>query len=198
MGAELPAGVGLTAIMVAMGRMLESQRPDRLFEDPLAERFVRQAKLDGGPPRGEAVDYVAVRTRFFDDCLLKGAEDGIRQFVLLGAGLDTRAFGVLVIKKRSSVIKRRVQPGCRPLSTLRGVATLRSVNEGFMSAARDPGFVHMPRPVAGVCENPMTLVPVLIGRSELRRAPRTTCRHRAPRTAHHRCWYSTKPLEASR
>jgi O-methyltransferase involved in polyketide biosynthesis len=33
-----------------------------------------------------------VRHRFFDDFLLAGAAGGIRQVVLVAAGLDTRAF----------------------------------------------------------------------------------------------------------
>jgi len=36
--------------------------------------------------------YVAIRTRFFDDALLTASNDGIRQVVILGAGLDARAF----------------------------------------------------------------------------------------------------------
>jgi methyltransferase (TIGR00027 family) len=36
--------------------------------------------------------YVAIRTRFFDDALLSASDDGIRQVVIPGAGLDARAF----------------------------------------------------------------------------------------------------------
>lgn len=36
--------------------------------------------------------HVIIRTKFYDDYLLAAAADGIRQMVLLAAGLDTRAF----------------------------------------------------------------------------------------------------------
>jgi methyltransferase (TIGR00027 family) len=36
--------------------------------------------------------YIGLRTRFYDDVLLEAARDGAVQGVLLGAGLDTRAF----------------------------------------------------------------------------------------------------------
>jgi methyltransferase (TIGR00027 family) len=36
--------------------------------------------------------YIAIRTRFFDDALLEATAAGIRQVVILGAGLDARAF----------------------------------------------------------------------------------------------------------
>jgi methyltransferase (TIGR00027 family) len=97
-------GLGLTAILVAAARATESSRPDRLFDDPLAEAFVAAASaaspkialaLKGSPD--EAVnqarrDSVAVRTRFCDDYLLMAARAGCRQIVLLAAGLDARAF----------------------------------------------------------------------------------------------------------
>jgi methyltransferase (TIGR00027 family) len=36
--------------------------------------------------------HAVIRTRFFDDYLLDAAADGVREVVLLAAGLDTRAF----------------------------------------------------------------------------------------------------------
>lgn len=40
----------------------------------------------------QIADYQAVRSRFFDACLADAAAAGIRQCVVLAAGLDTRAF----------------------------------------------------------------------------------------------------------
>jgi methyltransferase (TIGR00027 family) len=40
----------------------------------------------------ELTEYVAVRTRVFDDFFTSAVDAGIRQVVLLAAGLDTRAF----------------------------------------------------------------------------------------------------------
>ncbi|MGW5496985.1 SAM-dependent methyltransferase [Streptomyces olivaceoviridis] len=100
------AGVALTALLVAAERAIETRRPEGLIEDPYAEFFVRAAEtpvplpvppdeVEGGvadPVRGRGQQYFALRTRVFDDFLQDCAHrDGIRQLVLLGAGLDTRA-----------------------------------------------------------------------------------------------------------
>jgi methyltransferase (TIGR00027 family) len=91
-------GVPATALAIATQRMLESRRPDRLFDDALAERFVQAGgALDtSGFPRRDTTKnwevhrgFFALRTRFFDDYLL---EAGCGQVVLLAAGLDTRAY----------------------------------------------------------------------------------------------------------
>jgi O-methyltransferase involved in polyketide biosynthesis len=55
------------------------------------------AALWCGPTPEEPVPqgnpFLPIRTRFFDDWLKRvTAQDGVRQVVLLAAGLDTRAF----------------------------------------------------------------------------------------------------------
>ncbi|KAA2259413.1 SAM-dependent methyltransferase [Solihabitans fulvus] len=93
MTADAPTGVGATALAVAGFRALESERADRLFEDPFAADFV--AAIGGTvalePKWVGLAHHVSIRTRFFDDQLLEAAEAGCRQVVLLAAGLDTRA-----------------------------------------------------------------------------------------------------------
>lgn len=108
--------VDVTALSVAWARAAESAREDRLFDDPLAAAFVaglekRVAEVfgvgltgPGGSKPGESadpvaeeikrawLDYVAIRTRFFDDVLLEAATTGCRQVVILAAGMDARAF----------------------------------------------------------------------------------------------------------
>jgi methyltransferase (TIGR00027 family) len=93
----------MTALGVAYIRATESARPDRLFSDPLASLFV---EASGWAPAREQMsshevqngywagllNWVVVRTRFLDDLLERAAASGCRQFVLLGAGLDARAF----------------------------------------------------------------------------------------------------------
>ncbi len=97
------AGVGATSLGVAMVRAHESQRPDRLFNDHLAAAFVAaapnmfpeaRAPQDGDQKSvGAAFGMHAVfRTRCYDDYLLAACETGVRQVVLVAAGLDTRAF----------------------------------------------------------------------------------------------------------
>jgi methyltransferase (TIGR00027 family) len=84
---------------MAAARALESRRPDRLFDDPLAADFAGResfawldrmelSRLWGGPGL-----YIVVRTRFFDDFLLSSCRStGAKQIVLLAAGMDARAF----------------------------------------------------------------------------------------------------------
>ncbi|WP_432825346.1 SAM-dependent methyltransferase [Dactylosporangium sp. CA-092794] len=73
-----------SARWTAAVRARESARPDRLFEDPWAE------VLAGGADAGPDNPFLVVRTRYFDDAVT--AAGWLRQLVLLGAGLDTRAW----------------------------------------------------------------------------------------------------------
>lgn len=105
-GLDAGEGVGRTALLVAAARAIESHRPDSLARDPFAEHFVRAAPASAGwPVRPEQVPadeadplwgrlgrYFGLRTRVLDDHLLRSAHRGVRQVVLLGAGLDCRAF----------------------------------------------------------------------------------------------------------
>ena len=87
------ASVGGTAVAVAVARAVESRRPDSWFFDPLAEYVAEIAELRReDEPRPGLVCWVAVRTRFLDEMLADAVAAGIRQVVLLGAGLDARAF----------------------------------------------------------------------------------------------------------
>ena len=100
---SLPA-VSRTAIGVARVRAAESARPEPLFTDPYAAAFVDAAGSDGAAPdpatlsdeqrrwRAGIAFHITVRTRFFDDYLRQAVAGGCGQVVLLGAGLDTRAF----------------------------------------------------------------------------------------------------------
>jgi len=96
------SGVPKTALGVARIRAGESDRPDRLFDDPFAAAFVAampdafagdSSRSDDAKRVGARIAlHVVVRTRFYDDYLVAATADGIRQVVLLAAGLDTRAF----------------------------------------------------------------------------------------------------------
>ncbi|MFJ6658808.1 class I SAM-dependent methyltransferase [Streptomyces sp. NPDC091377] len=106
-GAEgVDGGVGVTALLVAAARAIETHRDDSLAQDRFAEHFVRAAPASAGwpvrshqvpggdtnPLWGRFARYFGLRTKVFDDFLLRSAGAGARQVVLLGAGLDTRAF----------------------------------------------------------------------------------------------------------
>ncbi|HZD11484.1 MAG TPA: SAM-dependent methyltransferase [Candidatus Binatia bacterium] len=83
-----------TAFWTAAVRAKESERDDRLFDDPWAADLAGPEGLAWIQQRTpDSYVGIALRTRFFDDFLQRIAhEHGIRQIVLLAAGLDTRAF----------------------------------------------------------------------------------------------------------
>lgn len=95
-------GVPKTALGVARIRAGESARSDHLFNDPYAAAFVAAMpdaysadalRSDAERVIGARIAVqVVVRTRFYDDYLLAATKEGVRQVVLLAAGLDTRAF----------------------------------------------------------------------------------------------------------
>ncbi|TRW81719.1 class I SAM-dependent methyltransferase [Mycolicibacterium sp. 018/SC-01/001] len=97
---DLATSVGATATSVAASRAAASRGPDPLLDDPYAEMLVTAVGVDHftALARGEidVVDggrqYMAVRTRFFDKALTDAAAAGVRQIVILAAGLDTRAY----------------------------------------------------------------------------------------------------------
>lgn len=106
---DLASSVGATATMVAAARAVASTETDAIIDDPYAAPLVRAVGLDffvrlidgdltpGEEDGGERdlrleTDSIAVRTRFFDDFFLNAARDGIRQSVILAAGLDVRAY----------------------------------------------------------------------------------------------------------
>jgi len=87
----------MTAKMTAAGRALESRRPDRLFDDPLAAvlagdegvRWMEEMRLPTTPVENPTI---GPRTRYLDDLVVGAASTGVRQAVLVAAGMDTRAF----------------------------------------------------------------------------------------------------------
>jgi len=99
------AGAALTALGVALIRARETRRPDRLYDDPLAAAFVDAARRDftrteEGAARWARVESLAeaffegrsAGVRLADDRVAEVVADGVTQLVLLGAGLDTRAY----------------------------------------------------------------------------------------------------------
>jgi methyltransferase (TIGR00027 family) len=96
--------VSRTAIGVARVRAAEARRPDPLFDDPYAAAFVAATGAGTSATPAEVATeeqrrwraaiafHISIRTRFFDDYLQAAVDAGIRQVVVLGAGLDTRAF----------------------------------------------------------------------------------------------------------
>lgn len=98
-------GVGTTAVAAAAARALEATRDDALVRDEWAAALVeasgRSVPFPATWPRDLSQvsplersmllgsSYLGLRTRFLDDELLEG---GLAQIVILGSGLDTRAW----------------------------------------------------------------------------------------------------------
>jgi methyltransferase (TIGR00027 family) len=94
--------VGSTSRWIAAGRALESESADPLFRDRFARElagepgFALLASMRAamGMPNAKGPEpYFSIRTRFFDDAMIAAVHgSSIAQVVILGAGMDTRAF----------------------------------------------------------------------------------------------------------
>ncbi|OMC34042.1 SAM-dependent methyltransferase [Mycobacterium sp. GA-1841] len=106
---DITESVGATALGVAASRAAETAQDDPLIRDEFAFLLVAAAgpawaQLACSEPHwiGEdpeshrihemARNYQAVRTHYFDDYFTEVTHEGIRQVVILAAGLDSRAF----------------------------------------------------------------------------------------------------------
>src|ERR1700754_1649959 len=106
---EITESVGATALGVAAARAVETARYDALIRDEFAYLLVASAgpewaQMASSDPEWLADDedfrrlhemsrdYQAVRTHYFDEYFLAAMRDGIRQVVILAAGLDSRAY----------------------------------------------------------------------------------------------------------
>lgn len=98
----MQGGASRTALGAALHRAAHQlfDRPP-LFEDPLALRIVGregEARLRNGQDRHGTWRtrglrlFIVVRSRFSEDTLAEAYRAGVRQYVLLGAGLDTLAY----------------------------------------------------------------------------------------------------------
>jgi len=88
--------VGDTAYMVAAYRAVESERPDALFRDPLADRLAgeRGRKIIANLPKAAFVGgwSVIIRTCVIDRLIETAIAQGVDTILNLGAGLDTRPY----------------------------------------------------------------------------------------------------------
>jgi methyltransferase (TIGR00027 family) len=89
--------VATTALLVAAIRAEESERSDRLFADPFArdlagEEGLATLALYRASAVNGTVPIIEVRTRYFDEALLRACAKGLRQVAVLAAGMDARAY----------------------------------------------------------------------------------------------------------
>jgi methyltransferase (TIGR00027 family) len=179
---DLASSVGATATAVAASRAVASQGPDPLLDDPFAEPLVRAVGLEEFVKvvDGEAFDesdpvrtrramseQIAVRTRFFDDFFAAAAAAGVRQAVILAAGLDTRAYRLSwpadthvyevdqpeVIAFKSAKLD---DLGAAPKATRTTVAI--DLRDDWPSALRAAGF-DPARPTAWIAEGLLPYLP---------------------------------------
>ena len=87
-----------TALGVAIRRAAHQiMEVPRILDDPIAVRLVgsgfpRQMERAMHPVGRDFRAFMAVRSRYVEDQLARAVEQGIRQYVVLGAGLDTFAY----------------------------------------------------------------------------------------------------------
>ncbi|MFV8166821.1 SAM-dependent methyltransferase [Mycobacterium sp. 134] len=154
---DVTESVGATALAVAMARADETVSDTPLFTDPYAQMFLDAAAARGWrPPTGAMAqriraigNYAASRTKWFDEFFLAAGAAGIRQSVILAAGLDARAWRLPWI--HDSVVfeidqpqvlqfKEEVLASHRVASKARHVAVPVDLRQDWPKALRDAGF----------------------------------------------------------
>jgi methyltransferase (TIGR00027 family) len=182
---DITTSVGSTALFVAAARALEGQKPEPLAVDPYAERFCRAVGggwsdvLDGVEDDGPAysrlrsefgdffVSFQGARTKYFDAYFNQAAAAGVRQIVLLAAGLDSRAYrlpwldGTVVFELDQPQVlefKREVltQHGDAPTAERREIAV--DLRDDWTRALTDHGF-DATKPSAWIVEGLLIYLP---------------------------------------
>jgi methyltransferase (TIGR00027 family) len=179
---DLASSVGATATAVAASRAIASQGPDALLDDPFAEPLVRAVGVDTFVKMvdGESFndedplmnrktmsEQIAVRTRFFDDLFTTAGKAGIRQAVILAAGLDTRGYrlpwpaGAVVFEvDQPQVVAFKTATlddlGAVPKATRRTVAI--DLRDDWPRALREAGF-DPAQPTAWIAEGLLVYLP---------------------------------------
>ena len=99
---DIVSSVGYTALLVAGWRALHALSPQPLVRDDYAQHFITASAdpyltgllVDPGTSEGATAfpRLYGVQTRFFDEFFSSTADRGIRQAVIVAAGLDSRAY----------------------------------------------------------------------------------------------------------
>ncbi|MFA1704714.1 class I SAM-dependent methyltransferase [Mycobacterium intracellulare] len=166
---EITESVGATALGVAAARAAETRSENPLISDPFAQVFLDAAgdgvwnwhsagRLPDAVVKAEPtlplqmqsmVGYMASRTAFFDQFFLDATAAGIRQAVILAAGLDARSWrlpwpaGTTVYEldqprvldfKASTLAEHGAQPACRR------VPVAVDLRQDWPEALRQAGF----------------------------------------------------------
>lgn len=179
---DITTSVGATALFVATARALEAQKPDPQAVDPYAELFCRAAGgpaadvLDGKVPDHPLksddfgqhfVNFQGARTKYFDAYFRRAAEAGVRQVVILAAGLDSRAYrldwpaGTTIFELDQPQVldfKREVLAahGVQPRAQRREISV--DLRDDWPQALRDNGF-DPSKPSAWIAEGLLIYLP---------------------------------------
>lgn len=181
---HITESVGATALAVAASRAVETAGSDPLIRDEFAAVLVsaagpawaRLADADmawlDGDEHGRRIhrvgcDYQAVRTQYFDEYFGSAAGAGIRQAVILAAGLDSRAYrlqwpsGTAVYEiDQPKVLEYKAQilgsHGARPAAARHAVAV--DLRDDWPAALIDAGF-DPGRPTAWLAEGLLSYLP---------------------------------------
>jgi methyltransferase (TIGR00027 family) len=166
---DITEGVGSTALGVAAARAAETESENPLIQDPFARAFLEAAgdsiwSLMANPAKSAElsdlepdvlthmqvmIDFMAVRTAFFDQYFLNAVASGVRQVVILAAGLDARAWRLpwpdgttvyeldqaKVLEFKSSTLRHR---GAHPTSNLVSIAI--DLRQDWPTALQEAGF----------------------------------------------------------
>jgi len=166
---EITESVGSTALGVAAARAAETESENPLISDPFARAFLDaagdgiwslmadpklSAKVAELAPELQAhrqvmVDFMAVRTAWYDEFFLNAVSSGSRQVVILAAGLDARAWRLpwpdgttvyeldqaKVLDFKLSTLQRR---GSQPTAQLVSVAV--DLRQDWPTALQEAGF----------------------------------------------------------
>jgi methyltransferase (TIGR00027 family) len=163
---DITESVGVTALQVAAARAAETVSKSPLVSDPFARMFLDEVgsgiwsvyaepgllddvEDDVRAPVRAMIDFMAVRTVFFDEFFLAAAGAGVRQIVILASGLDARAWRLpwpehttvyeldrpKVLDFKSATLRRR---GAHPTSNLVYVPV--DLRQDWPKALRKNGF----------------------------------------------------------
>ncbi|CAM4260372.1 Putative S-adenosyl-L-methionine-dependent methyltransferase [Mycobacterium basiliense] len=188
---DIATSVGATAVMVALARAAETATDSPLIRDEFAEPLVSTPELaevreqvavwwapepnDDGVEADpdftvdsqQMIDYQAVRTHFFDAYFVEATAAGIRQVVILAAGLDSRAYRLdwpanttvyeidlpKVLEYKEQTLASH---GAIPIADRRSVPV--DLRHDWPKALRDAGF-DPTRPTAWLAEGLLPFLP---------------------------------------
>jgi methyltransferase (TIGR00027 family) len=177
---DLASSVGVTATVVAMQRAVATRSGTAGVSDPYAEALVSAVGLPtytrhargelGDDAPVDAVrmaDGIAARTRWFDEFVTDALAAGIRQFVILASGLDTRAYrlpwpadATVYELDQAAVIEFKTRTladlGAVPAAEHRPIAV--DLREDWPAALRATGYTT-DRPTAWLAEGLLIYLP---------------------------------------